>query len=71
MRAGALLDTGPPCVQSFLAFFLPSPFGVVSAAAPSACAALVCGCNTTKGVGADIEKAGDSLKDSADKHGAD
>jgi len=28
-------------------------------------------CNTTKGVGKDIEKAGDSLKDSADKHGAD
>jgi len=29
------------------------------------------GCNTTKGVGKDIEKAGDSLKDSADKNGAD
>ncbi len=28
-------------------------------------------CNTTKGVGKDIEKAGDGLKDSAHKHGAD
>lgn len=28
-------------------------------------------CNTTKGVGADIEKAGESLKDSASRNGAD
>ncbi len=28
-------------------------------------------CNTTKGVGKDIEKAGDGLKDSADRNGAD
>jgi len=28
-------------------------------------------CNTTKGVGKDIEKAGEGLKNSADKHGAD
>lgn len=28
-------------------------------------------CNTTKGVGKDIEKAGASLKNSADRNGAD
>lgn len=28
-------------------------------------------CNTTKGAGKDIEKAGDAIKDSADRHGAD
>lgn len=28
-------------------------------------------CNTTKGVGKDIESAGEGLKNSADKHGAD
>lgn len=36
----------------------------------TACVALPA-CNTTKGLGEDIEKAGDGLKDSADKHGAD
>ena len=28
-------------------------------------------CNTTKGVGADIEKAGEGLKGSAERNGAD
>lgn len=28
-------------------------------------------CNTTKGVGKDIEKAGEGLKDSASRNGAD
>jgi len=28
-------------------------------------------CNTTKGVGKDIESAGEGIKNSADKHGAD
>lgn len=28
------------------------------------------GCNTTKGVGTDIEKAGEGLKNSADRNGA-
>lgn len=32
---------------------------------------LLGGCNTTKGVGADIEKAGEGLKNSADRNGAD
>jgi predicted small secreted protein len=32
---------------------------------------IVVSCNTTRGVGRDIEKAGDSLKDSAERHGAD
>ncbi len=42
------------------------------------CALMVCAsfvtlpaCNTTKGAGKDIEKAGESIKNSADKHGAD
>ncbi|MFZ4575358.1 MAG: entericidin A/B family lipoprotein [Phycisphaerales bacterium] len=37
------------------------------------CATLVAlsACNTTKGVGKDIEKAGAGLKKSADKNGAD
>ncbi len=34
-------------------------------------ALLLGGCNTTKGVGADIEKAGEGLKNSADRNGAD
>jgi predicted small secreted protein len=32
---------------------------------------LLTACNTTKGVGEDIEKAGEGLQNSADKHGAD
>lgn len=32
---------------------------------------MMASCNTTKGVGKDIEKAGDGLKDSADRNGAD
>jgi predicted small secreted protein len=28
-------------------------------------------CNTTKGVGKDIENAGDGIKDAADRNGAD
>lgn len=32
---------------------------------------VLAGCNTTKGVGADIERAGEGLKDSADRNGAD
>jgi len=34
-------------------------------------AILMGACNTTKGFGKDIEKAGDSIENSADKHGAD
>lgn len=30
----------------------------------------VAACNTTKGLGTDIEKAGDSLKNSAERNGA-
>jgi predicted small secreted protein len=28
-------------------------------------------CNTTKGIGKDIENTGDAIEDSADKHGAE
>lgn len=39
----------------------------------AAIAFVVCisACNTTRGVGRDIEKVGEGIKDSADKHGAD
>jgi predicted small secreted protein len=30
----------------------------------------LCGCNTTKGVGTDIQKAGEGLKNSAERNGA-
>jgi predicted small secreted protein len=39
--------------------------------AAAAITLLLPACNTTKGVGKDIEKAGEGLKNSADKHGAD
>lgn len=32
---------------------------------------IVVSCNTTRGVGRDIEKAGDGLKESAERNGAD
>ena len=35
-----------------------------------ACILTLAACNTTKGVGTDIEKAGESLKDSAERNGA-
>ncbi len=31
----------------------------------------IAGCNTTKGAGKDLEKAGEGIQNSADKHGAD
>jgi predicted small secreted protein len=36
--------------------------------ASAACVTLTTGCATMHGVGTDVEKAGDSIKDSADKH---
>ena len=36
----------------------------------AACGLLAAACNTTKGVGKDIEKAGEGLQHSADRHGA-
>lgn len=36
-----------------------------------ACALALVACNTTKGVGKDIEKAGEGLKNSAGRNGAD
>ncbi len=36
-----------------------------------ASALVLAACNTTKGFGKDVEKAGSSLKDSAEKNGAD
>jgi predicted small secreted protein len=40
-------------------------------AAIAATALLAAACNTTKGVGKDIENAGDGIKDAADRNGAD
>jgi predicted small secreted protein len=37
----------------------------------AALATTLAACNTTKGVGADIEKAGEGLKGSAERNGAD
>ncbi len=42
----------------------------VLAVALCACCVGVLSCNTTKGVGADIEKAGAGLKHSAERNGA-
>lgn len=35
------------------------------------CSFFLTGCNTTKGAGRDIERAGEGLQKSANKHGAD
>ena len=43
---------------------------VVLAVAITAIVASLAACNTTKGVGTDIEKAGEGLKESAERNGA-
>jgi predicted small secreted protein len=40
-------------------------------AAIAAFALAAAACNTTKGIGKDIESAGDGIKDAAERHGAD
>lgn len=44
---------------------------VLSATALMVLAALLAACNTTRGVGADIENAGEGLKKSAERNGAE
>ena len=48
-------------------------FAKISVAAAVACFLIgtFAGCNTTRGVGQDIEKGGAALKNSAEKHGAE
>jgi predicted small secreted protein len=43
---------------------------IVVGAAVAAFIVSVAACNTTKGLGTDIEKAGEGLKESADRNGA-
>lgn len=44
---------------------------IVVGLALAALAAALAGCNTTKGLGTDVEKAGEALKGSAERNGAE
>lgn len=44
---------------------------IIAAASLGALVLVLASCNTTRGVGRDIEKAGDGLKESAERNGAD
>lgn len=45
-------------------------FKAIVAVALTAAALAITACNTTKGAGKDIERAGEGIQNSADRHGA-